>query len=137
MKVTEKSRIALASLVFMTKREQSEVIRLQDLASEQGFSQQFLEQIFRKLRMAGIVKSVRGPSGGYIFGKNPSDISVQDVLESQSEQSDSWSKNLSDTADAQAVSQYLSSAEEYTRSIFSKTSLSDLAKGQSQQLNAA
>ena len=55
-------------------------VSLSDISSNQNIELNYLEQIFRKLRMAGIVKSIRGRNGGYLYAKDPSDISIKEVM---------------------------------------------------------
>lgn len=42
---------------------------------------QYLEQVFASLRRAGIVKSIKGPQGGYLLNRDPKDIAVAEILE--------------------------------------------------------
>ena len=49
----------------------------------------YLEQLFRKLRIAGIVKSVRGRNGGYVYAANPNTISIKEIMEAVEENLDS------------------------------------------------
>ena len=51
-----------------------------DIATRQGLSQRYLEQIFQKLKKAGILGSRRGPKGGYFLLKEPKDITLGDVI---------------------------------------------------------
>ncbi len=53
---------------------------LAEISKRQDISLPYLEQLFVKLRRAGLVESVRGPGGGYRLAKSPSDIRVADVL---------------------------------------------------------
>ena len=53
---------------------------LSEISIRQNLSLPFLEQIFISLKKSGIVKSVRGPSGGYLFAKNPDFIKIYDVI---------------------------------------------------------
>ena len=46
-------------------------VALKDIANRQGIDLTYLEQLFRKLRIAGIVKSIRGRNGGYIYASHP------------------------------------------------------------------
>ena len=55
-------------------------VSLSEISSRQNISLPFLEQIFISLKKSGIVKSVRGPSGGYTFAKNPDFIKIYDVI---------------------------------------------------------
>lgn len=55
-------------------------VTLKDISGEEGISLSYLEQLFVKLRKGKIVKSVRGPGGGYVLAKPPSQISVGEVI---------------------------------------------------------
>jgi Rrf2 family protein len=52
----------------------------QDVAKRQGISAAYVAQLFRKLAHAGILRSVRGPGGGYTIGRDPRTITAGDVL---------------------------------------------------------
>ena len=56
------------------------LLSLAEISKRQDISLPYLEQLFVKLRRAGLVESVRGPGGGYRLAKAPSDIRVADVL---------------------------------------------------------
>jgi len=58
---------------------------LADVSKRQDVSLPYLEQLFVKLRRAGLVESVRGPGGGYKLAKAPADIRISDVLEAVEE----------------------------------------------------
>lgn len=55
-------------------------VSLADIAGRQQLSQAYLEQLFGKLRRCGIVRSVRGPGGGYLLGHAPTETSVADII---------------------------------------------------------
>jgi Rrf2 family iron-sulfur cluster assembly transcriptional regulator len=55
-------------------------VSLKEISDEEGISLSYLEQLFVKLRKGMIVRSVRGPGGGYVLAKSPSDISVGEVI---------------------------------------------------------
>ena len=59
----------------------TEQIALNSIAQRNGISEQYLEQVFSALRRARIVKSVKGAQGGYFLEKDPSDITVSEVVE--------------------------------------------------------
>ena len=56
------------------------LVTLGDISKRQDVSLPYLEQLFVKLRRAGLVESVRGPGGGYRLARSPSDIRVVEVL---------------------------------------------------------
>ena len=55
-------------------------VSLSDISLNQNIEITYLEQIFRKLRIAGIVKSIRGRNGGYLYAKDPANISIKEVM---------------------------------------------------------
>ena len=81
MKLTSKGRFAVMSLVDIAINSvENKPVSLSEISLRQDISLPFLEQIFIALKKSGIVKSVRGPSGGYIFAKNPDFIKIYDVI---------------------------------------------------------
>ncbi len=74
--------VALADLALATS---SELVSLADISNRQHISLAYLEQLFAKLRRAGLVEAERGPGGGYRLAKRAEDIRVSDVLEAVDE----------------------------------------------------
>ena len=87
MKLTSKGRFAVTSLVDMAINSTgNRPISLSEISRRQNISINFLEQIFSSLKKKGIVKSIRGPLGGYIFAKDPSFIMIYDVINATDEE---------------------------------------------------
>ena len=89
MNFTTKSRYAvnaLADLEYLSNYESP--VALKDIADRQGIDLTYLEQLFRKLRIAGIVKSVRGRNGGYVYASNPQNISIKNIMDAVEENLD-------------------------------------------------
>ncbi|MBP0481822.1 Rrf2 family transcriptional regulator [Sagittula salina] len=80
MKLSTKGRYAMVALVDIALQPPGDLVTLGDVSKRQDLSLPYLEQLFVKLRRAGLVESVRGPGGGYRLSKSPSDIRVVDVL---------------------------------------------------------
>jgi len=90
MNFTTKSRYAvnaLADLEFLSL--DSRPVSLRDIASRQGIDLSYLEQLFRKLRVAGLVESIRGRNGGYVYAVDPKNISIKDIMHAVEENLDS------------------------------------------------
>ncbi len=80
MKLTTKGRYAVTAMLDVALKDQKSPVSLADISERQGISLSYLEQLFSKLRRAGLVKSVRGPGGGYLLGRNAEDINVAEVI---------------------------------------------------------
>ena len=80
MKLSMKSRYGLRALIDLAIHSRDEQVALGNVAERNGISPQYLEQVFASLRKAGIVKSVKGPQGGYFLSRDPKEISVADIV---------------------------------------------------------
>lgn len=80
MKLSTKGRYAMVALTDLAMQPEGSLTSLSELSRRQNVSLPYLEQLFVKLRRAGLVVSVRGPGGGYRLGRPASEIRVVDVL---------------------------------------------------------
>lgn len=80
MKVSTRSTYAIRALIHLGRQMNSDPVRLADIAERQRIPLPYLEQIFSKLKKAGLVQAVRGPQGGYRLSRNPADITLQDII---------------------------------------------------------
>lgn len=80
MKLSTKGRYGLRALIDLARYSEDRPVSLSSVAERQGLSERYLEQLFALLRKAGLIRSIRGASGGYVLAKDTSDISVGDVL---------------------------------------------------------
>jgi Rrf2 family iron-sulfur cluster assembly transcriptional regulator len=85
MRITTKGRYGLRAVINLAMANHSRPISIGLIANEENVSSEFLEQIFFKLKKAGLIRSVRGPGGGFMLNKKPSEISVQNILEAVGE----------------------------------------------------
>ena len=80
MKLSTKGRYAMVALTDLAMVPEGTLLSLAEISKRQDISLPYLEQLFVKLRRAGLVESVRGPGGGYRLAKPTSEIRVADVL---------------------------------------------------------
>lgn len=80
MKLSTKGRYAMVALVDLANAKDDHLTTLADISARQDISLPYLEQLFVRLRRAGLVESVRGPGGGYRLARRPDEIAVVDVL---------------------------------------------------------
>lgn len=83
MRLSTKGRYAVMAMVDLAVHGQkapAEPVSLADIAERQEISLSYLEQLFAKLRRGGLVKSVRGPGGGYLLAKPADETRVADVV---------------------------------------------------------
>ncbi len=80
MKLSTKGRYAVMAMTDIANVSSGTPVSLADIAERQEISQEYLEQLFSKLRRAGLVESVRGPGGGYKLARHADDISIADIV---------------------------------------------------------
>ncbi|MGH1413079.1 MAG: Rrf2 family transcriptional regulator [Pelagimonas sp.] len=92
MKLSTKGRYAMVALTDIALQSADALVTLGDISKRQDISLPYLEQLFVKLRRAGLVESVRGPGGGYRLARVPSDIRVSEILAAVDETVDAMHK---------------------------------------------
>lgn len=85
MKLSTKGRYAMVALADLATARADQMTSLAEISKRQDISLPYLEQLFVKLRRAGLVDSVRGPGGGYRLARAPEDIRVSEVLQAVDE----------------------------------------------------
>ena len=80
MKISTKGRYALRLLVDLAENGGDGFVALKDIAERQSISKKYLEQIVPQLTRGGLIRSNRGLQGGYVFVRDPNDITVGEVL---------------------------------------------------------
>lgn len=79
MKDSSKARYAVAALVDLACQPAHHPTTLAAIAKRQDISVSYLEQLFARLRAGGLIKSVRGPGGGYVLARPSTDITIADI----------------------------------------------------------
>jgi Rrf2 family transcriptional regulator, iron-sulfur cluster assembly transcription factor len=85
MKLSTKGRYAMVALADLALVKGDDLVSLSEVSRRQDISLPYLEQLFVKLRRAGLVEAVRGPGGGYKLSRSPTDIRISEVLEAVEE----------------------------------------------------
>ena len=88
MRLTAKGRYAVTAMLDLAVHREDGPTSLADISERQGISLSYLEQLFAKLRRNGLVKSVRGPGGGYQLSRDDSQIFVAEIIDSVDENVD-------------------------------------------------
>jgi Rrf2 family transcriptional regulator, cysteine metabolism repressor len=123
--ITTKSPYALQALVELGRSGGSAPVPIGELARRRDIPVQFLEQLFAVLRRAGVLRSQRGVKGGYSFAREPSEITVLELVE------------LLDGpigADAKGI---FSEAAGAARDVLAKTTLADVIERERRDAGAA
>lgn len=88
MRLTTKGRYAVTAMLDLALHAERGPVSLADISERQGISLSYLEQLFARLRRFNLVKSVRGPGGGYQLMQNTAQISVAQVVDAVDESLD-------------------------------------------------
>ncbi len=80
MRLSTKGRYAVMAMVDLAKHCTGRPISLAEIADRQEISLSYLEQLFSRLRKGGLVRSVRGPGGGYLLSREAADLRISDII---------------------------------------------------------
>jgi Rrf2 family iron-sulfur cluster assembly transcriptional regulator len=80
MQLSTKGRYAVMAMTELAGQQADRAVSLAAIAERQQISRPYLEQLFARLRRQGLVRSVRGPGGGYRLARPASELSVADVV---------------------------------------------------------
>jgi Rrf2 family iron-sulfur cluster assembly transcriptional regulator len=81
MRLSTKGRYAVMAMADLAAHEAgAKPVSLADIAQRQEISLSYLEQLFAKLRRGGLVKSVRGPGGGYRLSRASAELRIADII---------------------------------------------------------
>jgi Rrf2 family protein len=80
MRLSTQSRYGVRAIFDIAYHSEGLGTQVKDISRRQGISPRYLEQIFQKLRKAGIIGSKRGPTGGYYLNKKAEEITVGEIV---------------------------------------------------------
>ncbi|MBP1150338.1 MULTISPECIES: Fe-S cluster assembly transcriptional regulator IscR [Methylocaldum] len=80
MRLTTKGRYAVTAMLDLAYHSEKRPVTLTDIAKRQHISLSYLEQLFARLRRAGMVEGVRGPGGGYQLSRDASQINISEII---------------------------------------------------------
>lgn len=80
MKFSTRTLYGLKAILVLACRYGEGSLAVSQIAKKEGISVAYLEQILNALKKKGLLKSVRGPQGGYALAKKPADISLESLL---------------------------------------------------------
>lgn len=80
MRLTTKGRYAVTAMLDIALHRERGPVSVAEVAERQAISSAYLEQLFSKLKRAGLLRSVRGPGGGYEIAGRIGDISVSHII---------------------------------------------------------
>ncbi len=89
MRLTTKGRYAVTAMLDLAFHSQTKPVTLTEIATRQTISLSYLEQLFARLRRAGMVTGVRGPGGGYKLSRDAIEINIADIITAVDEPVDS------------------------------------------------
>lgn len=81
MKLSTKGQYGVKAMFDLAVHYGSEPTSLKGIAERQGISEYYLEQLMASLRRGGLVRSIRGAQGGYVLSRDPSEITVGEILD--------------------------------------------------------
>jgi len=82
VKITSRGRYAVMALVSLSGASRGNPVSLKDISRQEDISELYLQQLFASLRRRKLVKSVRGPGGGFILARHPSQITIGEIIRS-------------------------------------------------------
>jgi Rrf2 family iron-sulfur cluster assembly transcriptional regulator len=85
MRLTTKGRYGVRAVLNLAAQKQNHPISISQISKEEDLSPEFLEQIFFKLKKAGVIRSVRGPKGGFVLNWKPSEVTIKVILDAVGE----------------------------------------------------
>lgn len=80
MKLSTKGRYAVSAMFDLAAHGQGGPVTASEISKRQGIPLPYLEQLLLKLKRGGLVRTLRGPAGGYVLAKKPVKVSIGDII---------------------------------------------------------
>lgn len=80
MQISTKGKYSVRAILDIAQNSNGTPVPLAAISKREGISLQFLEQLFQQLRKGNVVKSIRGPHGGYVLAREASEITIGDIV---------------------------------------------------------
>jgi len=141
MKLTTKGRYAVMAMADLASNQELKPVSLNEISLRQNISLSYLEQLFSKLKNEKLVKSIRGPAGGYVLERNPKDIKISNIIFAVDEQIKTLnckkeSKKGCHGRTVKCITHNLwDDLEQHINHFFDNVSLSDLVKQKRIEIN--
>ena len=80
MKLSSRTRYGMRAILELAMEYGKEPLQIKTIAEREDISNKYLEQLISMLKASGLVRSIRGPRGGYVLAKDPAEIQLKDVF---------------------------------------------------------
>jgi Rrf2 family iron-sulfur cluster assembly transcriptional regulator len=134
VRITTKGRYALRAVIALARSSSADQpLSIKALSAREGISAEFLEQIFFRLRKAGVIRSVRGPGGGFYFSRPLNKITLMEIIDASGEGLDISQCNCSNTTRCRrskncATYGILREMEKHVRGYATKKTVADMVR---------
>jgi Rrf2 family protein len=81
MKLSSRARYGMRAILQLAMEYGKEPLQIKMIADREDISNKYLEQLIAMLKAAGLVRSIRGPRGGYMLAKPPAEVKLKEVFE--------------------------------------------------------
>jgi len=80
MKLSSRTRYGMRAILELALEYGKAPLQIKTIADREDISNKYLEQLIAMLKASGLVRSIRGPRGGYVLAKPPSEVLMKDVF---------------------------------------------------------
>lgn len=141
MRLTTRGKMAVTAITDLASRSHGHPVALPSISARQGISLSYLEDIFSALRRAGLVRSIRGPGGGYTLARPASEVSVADIVRASdrmlSDDGDDSGKLREDSPSGRMTAELWSSFHSRVLDYLQSVTVADLVTRQGAQVSEA